>query len=141
MPTARSNIALYAHRHKKHAEARNALIAEVHMALATLGDKDCTMIFCRKRDMAEKMAAVFDTDTYLAPGLNYAHVRYIFMLERPAALFDYQQQVKRSGRDNNCAESSLHTSEEDSWRIPSSTTDITLGVPELEELATNPDIC
>ncbi|KAJ7734511.1 hypothetical protein DFH07DRAFT_967633 [Mycena maculata] len=181
MPIGRSNLAMVAKRHKTHAEARAALVADVHKALATLGDNDRIMIFCRKRDMATDMAAVFNTEAYLAPGqndtaqaelnakllpawrqglnlhnepckviastsilgtgLNYAHVRYVWMLERPATLFDYQQQVERGGRDNEYAESTLHTSEEDSKRIPTSPTDITLGVRELDDLATNQSIC
>ncbi|KAJ7445561.1 hypothetical protein B0H11DRAFT_2249451 [Mycena galericulata] len=181
MPISRSNIALRAKRHTTHALARAALIADVENVLPTLGDEDRIMIFCRKRDMATEMAAVFNTDAYLAPGqddpaqaelnekllpawraglnsrnqpckvsvstsilgtgLNYAHVRHVFMLERPATLFDYQQQVERAGRDNQHAESTLYTSEQDSRRIPSSATDITLGVRELDELAKSEDTC
>ncbi|KAJ6611632.1 hypothetical protein B0H10DRAFT_1701749, partial [Mycena sp. CBHHK59/15] len=84
---------------------------------------------------------VIPSTSILGTGLNYAHVRHVFMLERPATLFDYQQQVERGGRDNQYAESTLHTSEEDSKRIPSSATDITLGVRELDDLATNDNIC
>lgn len=181
MPIGRSNIAQRAKRHNTHLEARAALLHEVHQALETLGDDDRIMIFCCKRIMATELAAVFNSDTYLAPGpddpeqaesnakllpawhrgvnmrdkpckvmtltsvlgtgLNYPHVRYVFMLERPATIFDYQQQLERAGRDNRYAQSSLHTSEQDSKCIPSSATDIALGVPELEELATNDNIC
>ncbi|KAJ7082455.1 hypothetical protein B0H15DRAFT_952539 [Mycena belliarum] len=181
MPTPRSNIALRTQRYQTHAEARTALIAEVHTALDTLAGEDRIMIFCRKRDMATDIAEVFDTDAYLAPGqsdpaqaqlnaallpawrlglnlrqcpcrvvvstsilgtgLNYAHVRFVFMLERPNTLFDYQQQVERSGRDNKPATSSLHSSDQDSLRIPNSVQDVHLGIPELELLATSSDAC
>ncbi|KAJ7859615.1 hypothetical protein B0H14DRAFT_2577046 [Mycena olivaceomarginata] len=176
-----TNITLRAKRHNTHAEARAALITDINEVLPTLGNEDRIMIFCRKCDMATELAAVFNTDTYLAPrlddpdqaelnakllptwrqgvnlrgepckvtvstsilwtGLNYAHVRRVYMLERPASLFDYHQQGECGGHDNEYTESTMHTSEEDSRRIPSSATDISLGVRELEELTTNDNIC